>query len=80
MQDKALIKTNHPNNADKWRYTLMTTLLFLILVNPYFYKILDATLGKMVNITTSAGCPTMITVFIQAILFTIILRLLMEGN
>ena len=34
-----------PNSSDKWRYTLWTTLVLLIIFNPYTYKFTQKMLG-----------------------------------
>ena len=38
-----------PSNADKWRYTLYTTVLFLIISSPYTYKLVNSIIGKLSN-------------------------------
>jgi len=69
-----------PTNADKWRYTLLTTLIFLIVVNPMTYqlvqKLFGNVLGNIANPTT--GCPTYLGIAIHAIIFTLILRYIMD--
>ncbi len=61
------------NSNDKWRYTLYTTLVFLLLVNPIAYKFINNSVGN-----TEEGCPTLVGFIIVALVFTIILRLMME--
>lgn len=66
-------------SEDKWRYTLYTTVLLLILFNPWTYKVVNNLLSGMVGpIANNVGCPTMLGFGIHAIVFTIILRLLMD--
>ena len=66
-------------SADKWRYTLYTTVLLLILFNPWTYKTMNHLLGSIVGtIANNAGCPTMVGFGIHAVVFTILLRLLMD--
>lgn len=78
-KDKHVCKT--PSSADKWMYTLMTTLLFLIIVNPYTYKLVQTLLGGIVKIADiRTGCPTMAGIIVHAIVFTLLLRLMMEGK
>ncbi len=79
MKGKECLHCKSPTNSDKWRYTLMTTLVFLILVNPYFYKLLEILFGGICKIADSrSGCPTMCGIIVNAVIFTLILRLLME--
>ena len=68
-----------PTDSDKWVYTLMTTLLFLIIVNPYTYKLVQFLLGGIVKIADArTGCPTMAGILVHAGVFTVLLRLMMD--
>jgi hypothetical protein len=68
-----------PSNADKWRFTLYTTVLLLILFNPWMYILVHRLLSFLVGpIANKEGCPTMLGFIVHAIVFTIILRLLMR--
>ena len=79
MPGKECIHCKKPNNADKWRYTLMTTVLFLIIVNPYTYKLVQGLLGGLCKIADpKTGCPTMCGILVHTVVFTLILRYLME--
>jgi hypothetical protein len=79
MPGKDCIHCKKPNNADKWRYTLMTTVLFLIIVNPYTYKLVQGLLGGLCKIADpKTGCPTMCGILVHTVVFTLILRYLME--
>lgn len=65
-------------NMDKWRYTLYTTVLFLLIVNPLTYKFVNKLLGKVVKIADNTGCPTPTGMLVHAFVFTLLLRGLME--
>jgi|TARA_B100001287_G_C22490567_1_gene438743 hypothetical protein len=65
-------------NYDKWKYTLQTTVLFLIVVNPLTYKLVNMLIGKFVKIANNKGCPTIAGMLVHALVFTLLLRLLME--
>ena len=68
-----------PSNSDKWRFTLYTTVLLLILFNPWMYKFVHSLLSSLVGpIANKDGCPTMLGFIVHAIVFTIILRILMR--
>lgn len=70
---------SNPTNVDKWRYTLYTTVLFLIIVNPYTYKLVNSLLQSVVGkIADSAGCPTTVGILVHAVVFTVILRYMMD--
>lgn len=70
---------NKNASADKWRYTLYTTALLLILFNPWMYKTMNRILSSIVGpISSNTGCPTMLGFGIHALIFTLIVRLLMD--
>ena len=68
------IKVKKPSNSDKWRYTLCTTFLFLLITNPNTYKLTSALSGIKMSVN---GCPTTIGLYIHAFVFTLLLRLMM---
>jgi hypothetical protein len=65
---------------DKWRYTIYTTMIFLFIVNPYTYKASNLLLGNFVNTCSSNGCPTYIGILLHAVIFTLLIRYIMEFN
>ena len=71
-------QNNHPTNMDKWKYTLYTTILFLIIINPFTYKLVQSLIGKFVKIANSDGCPTMYGMLVHAIVFTVLLLYMMD--
>lgn len=70
------------DNMKKWKYTLITTIIFLIVANPYTYimvnYIFKCCLGKRVIISSPTGCPTTIGLILHAIVFTLLLRWVMD--
>ena len=70
---------NEKSSAQKWKWTLMTTLIFLVVVNPTTYKTVNNLLSGVVGkIADSAGCPTETGIIVHSIVFTLLLRGLME--
>jgi hypothetical protein len=70
------------DNWKKWKYTLITTVIFLIIANPYTYILVNylvkLVLGKRVTIAGPTGCPTTIGLLLHAVVFTLILRYIMD--
>lgn len=64
-------------SGDKWKYTLYTTIIFLLVANPYTYMLVQAFLGRFVYIANKKGCPSWAGFFIHALVFTLILRAIM---
>lgn len=72
-------KDNNDKNMDKWRYTMWTVALFLILSHPKVYVTMNNSIGRIIDQQLSVnGCPTMSGLIIHAIIFGIILRLMMD--
>ena len=66
-------------NGEKWRYTLYTTFVFLLVVNPLTYKLTNQLFSKLFGkIASSNGCPTMGGILLHAIVFTLVLRYMMD--
>ena len=68
-----------PTNADKWRYTIFTTFVFLIVVNPMTYKLVNGMLGSILgSISNNKGCPSMLGILVHATVFTLLVRYMMD--
>ena len=72
-------KESSLSNYNKWKYTLITTFIFLVISNPTTYVFVNNTIGKLINIKVSngTGCPTSVGMLIHAVIFTLILRVIM---
>jgi len=69
---------DEPTNLDKWRYTLETTVLLIILFNKYTFKLMQSLLGRCIKIASKDGNPTICGFLVHAVVFTLLLRGLME--
>ena len=68
-----------PSELDKWKYTLYTTVILLLVFNPQTYLITDGFLsGLLGSLANSSGCPTWLGFGIHVVVFTLLLRGLME--
>lgn len=66
-------------NEDKWRWTLLTVVIFLIVINPYTYIAVNTVLSNIgLKIADSSGCPTVTGLVVHTIVFMLLLRLVME--
>lgn len=63
-----------PTNADKWKYTLCTTFLFLLITNPATYNLTTKLTGLKLSVN---GCPTTVGLYTHALVFTLLLRAMM---
>ena len=66
-------------NMMKWKYALMTTILFVIVTNPYTYKLVDMVSDKTlgVKIADDKGAPTSVGLAVHTVVFFLALRVLM---
>jgi hypothetical protein len=68
-----------PSELDKWKYTLYTTVIALVIFNPLTYKVTDGFLsGLLGSLANSSGCPTWLGFGIHIVVFTLLLRGVME--
>lgn len=66
------------DNYQKWKYTLYTTIIFLIVVNPATFLLVNSLIGSLIKICDTKGCPTMNGLLVHALVFTIVLRGMMD--
>lgn len=65
-----------PTSADKWRYTLYTTLVLLILFHPWTYQFMHRAVSS--SLASRDGCPTLVGFLVHAAIFTVIVRYMMD--
>ena len=46
---KDCICPHKPASSDKWRYTLITTVVLLVIMNPYSYNLMEVMFGKIIG-------------------------------
>jgi hypothetical protein len=72
-------KNKKLQNAEKWKYTLITTAIFVIVVHPMTFRLVDRLLGKILcKVASKSGCPTMCGLLIHTVVFTLALRYVMD--
>lgn len=70
-----------PSSSDKWRYTLYTTLVLLILFNPWTFRGVNSVVTSLQKgwiIASKDGCPTLLGFLVHAVVFTLIVRYMMD--
>ncbi len=66
-------------NEDKWRWTLMTVVIFIIVTNPMTYMLVNSIFKFAgLKISSATGCPTVLGLVVHTIVFTLLLRGIME--
>lgn len=70
------------DSGRKWKYTLITTVIFLIVVHPYTYIFVNYLSKKLFSgkfvIASATGCPTTLGLIVHTIVFTLLLRYVMD--
>ena len=66
------------NNFDKWKYSIYTLIIFIIVVNPYTYKLTNFIFTKLNLTTTIKNCPTTFGLILHSIVFLLLTRGIME--
>ena len=66
-------------SSDKWRFTLYTVLVAILIFNPWTYKLVNSLLSRFLgSIANAAGCPTLLGLGVHVVVFTLIIRYLMD--
>lgn len=69
------------SSCTKWQITFFSAFLFLLIVNPYTYKLTQRLLGGVVGkIADNNGCPTFIGLFVHTIVYILLVRGSMDLN
>jgi hypothetical protein len=68
-------------NSDKWKYSLLAGIIFLIVSAPLLYKLVDGLLKKVspgLSVCDEHGCPTPLGLAIHSAVFVVIVKLMMK--
>ena len=58
-----------PSASDKWRFTLYSTLVLVLLFNPWTYNLTNSLLSNLVGTIANKGCPTMFGFVVHVIVW-----------
>lgn len=67
--------TQEPKNLEKWRYSLYSAIVFILLSLPITYKLTSHVIPA---ITTKNGCPSILGVVVHGVVFLLVIRLMMN--
>lgn len=70
-------KKESPTYAEKWLYTLYTTLIAIVVFNPWTYKLTNRLLYSLTGPLAKGGCPTEVGFVVHLVVFTLVLRAVM---
>jgi hypothetical protein len=67
------------SNFDKWKFTLITAVILVVVFNGYTFKIVNSILGPIVGpIADKHNCPTFTGFAVHTLVFILALRGAME--
>ena len=79
MDAKTDTKHKDLKSSDKWRFTLYTVLVAILIFNHWTYKLVSSILSDFIGTTASKdGCPTILGLGVHVVVFTLIIRFLMD--
>lgn len=65
---------------DKWKYSIISGLIFFIIANPLTYKFMNLFLKKIIKVTNKNGSPSFYGLLLHTIVYVIIIRGTMDLN
>ena len=70
------------SSTQKWQITFFSAFIFLLVVNPYTYKLTQKIFGDLLKIGTVAtnGCPTVFGLILHTIVYVLLVRFSMDLN
>ncbi len=68
------------SSSEKWHITLFSAFLFLLVVNPYTYKLTNTLFGKMLGPISTNGCPTIVGLLLHTVVYILLVRYSMDLN
>ena len=73
--------TNEITEKGKWMISLYTTIVFIILANPFTFKLVNRlTLLLGFSIADGSGCPNLYGLLLHGFVFFMVIRLMMTIN
>jgi hypothetical protein len=66
--------SSKPENFNKWRISIISGLIVLLIFNSYTFKATNSIFG---NILTNSNCPTLLGYLVHTIVYIIFIRLYM---
>ena len=67
-----------PSSSEKWKISLFSLVIFLIVVNPLTYSLTNRLLKPLVGPLVTNGCPTTLGIFIHSLVYFLLVRFSMD--
>ena len=59
-------------------YTILSVIVYVIMTNPYTYKMMDKVMGGVVKMARYDGCPTMMGLMMSAMMYGVVIYMMMN--
>ena len=66
------------SSFQKWQITFFSAIIFVLVVNPYTYKLTQYFLGRILGTITVNGCPTIMGLFLHTVVYVLLVRYSMD--
>lgn len=66
------------SSSQKWNITMFSAVIFILVVNPYTYKLTNFIFSTILGQTVSNGCPTIVGLLLHTAIYILLVRYSME--
>ena len=67
-----------PTSSEKWKISLFSLVIFVIVVNPFTYSLTNRMLNPLIGPLVMNGCPTTLGIVIHALVYFLLVRVSMD--
>ncbi len=68
------------SSYEKWHISLFSAVIFVLVVNPYTYKLTQSLFSSILGTIAVNGCPTMMGLLLHTAVYTLLVRYSMDLN
>lgn len=68
------------SSSQKWQITIFSAVIFLLVVNPFTYKLTNYLFRSVLGPIAVNGCPTLVGLALHTIVYILIVRYSMDLN
>ena len=69
-----------PSSSQKWNITLFSAIIFVLIVNPFTYKLTNSIFSGLLGPIAINGCPTFVGLLLHTVVYILVVRYSMDLN
>lgn len=69
-----------PSSSQKWKISLFSAFIFLLVVNPYTYNLTNSLFSGLLGRISNHGCPTLVGLLLHTVVYILLVRYSMDLN